>query len=273
MSRGFGGKMLEIENVCVAYGRQRVLENISLTVGRGQVLALIGPNGAGKTTLLRAINGTLRPQSGRVMVNGQDIAHLSEVHRARLMSVVPQARQMPEAFTVWETVLLGRTPYLGWLGRPTPKDRAVVETALARTEIADLAHRRIGQLSGGEQQRVLLARALAQNTPLLLLDEPTTHLDLHHQADLLNLALELAHGHNLAVVMALHDLNHASLYADWVALLDQGRLQAWGRPAEVLTAERLSAIYRMPLHVISHPDYNVPLILPDGLRAVQQALQ
>jgi iron complex transport system ATP-binding protein len=263
--------MLVIEHISVAYGRRQVLQDIHFSVQCGQVMALIGPNGAGKTTLLRTITGTLRPQRGRVLVGGQDIAQLSEGQRARLMSVVPQARQMPEAFTVWETVLLGRTPYLGWLGRATDEDRAVVESALARTDIADLSNRRIGQLSGGEQQRVLLARALAQNTPLLLLDEPTTHLDLHHQADLLNLALELAHAHQLAVVMALHDLNHASLYADWVALLDRGCLQALGCPADVLTAERLSAVYRMPLHVINHPDYDVPLILPDGLRVAQQA--
>jgi iron complex transport system ATP-binding protein len=261
--------MLSIENICVAYGKRPVLQDINFGVQRGEVLALIGPNGAGKTTLLRTINGTLHPTSGRVLVNGQDITHLAEAQRARLMAVVPQARQMPEAFTVWETVLLGRTPYLGWLGRATPSDREMVETALVRTETLELSERRIGQLSGGEQQRVLLARALAQDTPLLLLDEPTTHLDLHHQADLLNLALDLAHTHQLAVVMALHDLNHASLYADRVALLEQGRLLALGSPADVLTAARLSQVYRMPLHVVTHPDYGVPLILPDGLRAVR----
>jgi iron complex transport system ATP-binding protein len=263
--------MLVIEKLEAAYGTRRVLQEVSFEVQRGEVLALIGPNGAGKTTLLRAINGTLRPQSGRVLVNGQDLTRLDEAQRARLMAVVPQAHQMPEAFTVWETVLLGRTPYLGWLGRPSERDRQAVASALQRTDAAELAHRRIGQLSGGEQQRVLLARALAQETPLLLLDEPTSHLDLHHQATLLNLALDLAHEHHLAVVMALHDLNHASLYADRVALLQQGRLQALGTPGDVLTAARLSAIYRMPLHVITHPDYDVPLILPDGLRAARGA--
>ncbi|MFZ6031239.1 MAG: heme ABC transporter ATP-binding protein [Chloroflexota bacterium] len=262
--------MLDIQDISVAYGARCVLEDISFQVARGEVLALIGPNGAGKTTLLRTLSGTLRPNRGTVCVDGQDISQLSENQRARLMSVVPQARQLPEAFTVWETVLLGRTPYLGWLGRPGERDRQAIRTALERTETSHLATRRIGQLSGGEQQRVLMARALAQDTPLLLLDEPTTHLDLHHQADLLNLAQELAHERNLAVVMALHDLNHASLYADRVALLEKGRLLALGTPVEVLTSLQLSSVYRMPLHVITHPDYGVPLILPDGLKAMAQ---
>jgi iron complex transport system ATP-binding protein len=161
---------------------------------------------------------------------------------------------------------MGRTPYLGWLGEPTPRDRLRVEWSLQRTGLAELAQNRVGELSGGEQQRVLLARALAQQTPVLLLDEPTAHLDLRHQSDLLHLVRTLANEEHLAVLMALHDLNLVALYADQVALLVGGRLAALGAPLEVLTAERLTEAYQVPLRVISHPDYGTPLVLPDGYR-------
>jgi iron complex transport system ATP-binding protein len=196
---------------------------------------------------------------------GDDLAAMTASQRARKLAVVPQARNLPEPYTVWQTVLLGRTPYLGWLGQASGRDRERVRWALERTETLDLAERRIGELSGGEQQRVLLARALAQETPILLLDEPTAHLDLHHQTLLLDLVYTLTRENHLTVLMALHDLNLAALYADRVALLVDGRLQAVGTPVEVLTADQLSQAYRLPLHVITHPDFGVPLVLPDGL--------
>ncbi len=256
--------MLEVQSLSVNYGSRQVLHEVSLNVARGEILALIGPNGAGKTTLLKTVSGVLRPHKGSICLDGRDLARLSTSQRARMMSVVPQARRLPETFTVWETVLLGRTPYLGWLGRPTEQDRQHIRAALERTDTMELAERRIGELSGGEQQRVLLARALAQDTPVLLMDEPTTHLDLHHQIGLLNLVKELAQEKNLATIMALHDLNLASVYADRVALLVNGKLDGIGAPKDVLTEARLSEVYRLPLHVINHPDLGVPLILPEG---------
>jgi iron complex transport system ATP-binding protein len=256
--------MLEIVSLSVQYGSRTVLHGVSLDVAQGELLALIGPNGAGKTTLIRAASGVIPWRSGDVRVMGRSLQTLASAERARSLAVVPQARSLPEAFTVWQTVLLGRTPYLGWLGKPSAADARRVEQALAQTDTLPLAQRRIGELSGGEQQRVLLARALAQDTPILLLDEPTTHLDIHHQAHLLQLVRQLVRAQNLAVLMALHDLNLASLYADRVALLVEGSLRALGTPQEVLTAERLSEVYQMPLQVIEHPDYGLPLILPDG---------
>jgi len=259
--------MLEIESLTVAYGRRLALQQVSLHIARGEIMALIGPNGAGKTTLIRAVSGVLHPRAGRLRANGYDLTRLSPTQTARCLAVVPQARSLPEGFTVWQTVLLGRTPHLGWLGIPTPHDRQRVAWALASTGTLDLAQRPVEQLSGGEQQRVLLARALAQDTPLLLLDEPTAHLDLHHQTSLLDLVYELARANHLTVLMALHDLNLASIYADRVALLVEGRLQAVGTTTEVFTPERLSAAYRLPVHIIRHPDFGVPLILPDGRKA------
>jgi iron complex transport system ATP-binding protein len=257
--------MLQIHSLSVGYGPRLVLHDISLHIQPGEIVALIGPNGAGKTTLIRAVSGVIRPQSGGLHAGGENLAGMTSAQRARKLAVVPQARNLPEPYTVWQTVLLGRTPYLGWLGQPSERDQERVRWALERTETLELAERRIGELSGGEQQRALLARALAQETPILLLDEPTAHLDLHHQTTLLDLVYALTRENHLTVLMALHDLNLAAIYADRVALLVDGSLQAVGTPAEVLTAERLSQAYRLPLHVIPHPDFGVPLVLPDGV--------
>lgn len=256
--------MLEINSLSVAYGRQLALEDVSFSVRQGEVVALIGPNGAGKSTLIRAASGVLPALRGNVRVDGVELKLLSPAERARRLAVVPQARNLPPAFTVFETVLLGRTPYLGWMGQASETDRKFVWRALQHTQLTALAERRVGELSGGEQQRVLMARALAQETPILLLDEPTTHLDLQFQAEVLNLARNLANNHHKAVLMALHDLNLAGLYADRVVMLVNGRMQFVGAPHEVLTEHNLTAVYKVPVHVMPHPEYGSPLILPDG---------
>lgn len=256
--------MLSINGLSVSYGKRRVLKDVSLSVEAGQVLALIGPNGSGKSTLIRAISGVIPSQGGEVRVGGKALSDLSTMERARYLAVVPQARNLPPAFSVYESILLGRTPYLGWLGRAGETDHERVRTALERTQMGPLADRMVGELSGGEQQRVLLARALAQDTPVMLLDEPTTHLDLQHREGLVHLVRELAKSKTLAVLMVLHDLNMASLYADRVSLLVDGEIRATGTPPEVLTEETLSRVYHVPVHIIPHPEYGNPLILPDG---------
>jgi ABC-type cobalamin/Fe3+-siderophores transport system ATPase subunit len=256
--------MLEIQSLSAGYGVEPVLHDFSASVRPGEVVAVVGPNGAGKTTLIKAASGVLPVQAGKIRVDGKDLSAFSAMERARYLAVVPQARNLPPAFTVWQTVMMGRTPFLGWLGKASPADRNRARWALERTHTQDLSGRRVDELSGGEQQRVLLARALAQDAPILLMDEPTAHLDLKHQSNLLNLTRELAEAHHLAVLMALHDLNLVALYADRVALLVEGRLPAAGTPNEVLTPQRLSEIYQIPLNVITHPDYGTPLVLPDG---------
>lgn len=256
--------MLEVQSLVVRYGERQILHEVSLTAKPGEVLVVIGPNGAGKSTLLRAASGILPVQSGRVLAQGKDLARLPAEQRARLLAVVPQAYQLPPAYPVYETVLLGRTPYMNFLGQAGSKDHARVRLAMERANVQHLAGRRVGELSGGEQQRVLLARALAQDCPILLLDEPTTHLDLQHQSGLLNLVQKLARSDGLAVLMVLHDLNLAALYADRIALLVGGKVQACGAPDTVLTAAKLSAVYQVPVSVIPHPEYGTPLVLPDG---------
>lgn len=255
--------MLKILSLSVNYGARRVLHDVSLEVQSGEVLALIGPNGAGKSTLIRAVSGVIPIAGGQVRTNGDDFASLSTLQRARYVATVPQAVALPPAYTVWETVLFGRTPYLGFLGQPSQKDEEIARQALGRVSALPLIDRRVGELSGGEQQRVLLARALCQSTPILLLDEPTAHLDLQYQVSLLELVHELAQKDKLAVLIALHDLNLAARYADGVALMVAGKIRATGKPQEVLQPKMIEEAYCLPVQVIKHPFLDVPLVLPD----------
>ncbi|MCL4273462.1 MAG: ABC transporter ATP-binding protein [Anaerolineales bacterium] len=253
--------MLKIQNLSASYHGHQVLHDVSINVNNGEVLALIGPNGAGKSTIIRAASGVI-PSTGQVRTNGDDFHALDPMQRARYMAVVPQAISLPPAFTVWETVLMGRTPYLGFLGHASSLDEELARGALSRVHALAFADRRVGELSGGEAQRILLARALCQSTPILLLDEPTAHLDLQYQVSLLELIRELAHNENLAVLIALHDLNLAARYADRVALLVGGHLEAIGKPRDVLTPEAISQAYCLPVNVVEHPFMDAPLVLP-----------
>lgn len=255
--------MLKIQSLSVNYGPRRILHSVSLNVQSGEVLALIGPNGAGKSTLIRAVSGVIPIANGKIRTNGDDFAALSTLQRARYIATVPQAVSMPPAYTVWETVLFGRTPYLGFLGQLSGKDEEIARQSLARVSALPLADRRVGELSGGEQQRVLLARALCQSTPILLLDEPTAHLDLQYQVSLLELVHELAHKDQLAVLVALHDLNLAAHYADRVALMVAGSIKAIGKPQEVLQPQLIEDAYCLPVQVIKHPFLDIPLVLPN----------
>ncbi len=257
--------MLKVDALSVAYGSKTVLRDISLEVNPGEILALIGPNGAGKTTLIRAASGVVPIASGEMYVNGQKLSGLSTGQRAKILAVVPQTRQLGGAFTVEQVVMMGRTPYLNWLGREGEADQAAVRLALQQTCLDTFADRQIAKLSGGEQQRVLLARALAQATPVLLLDEPTNHLDLQHQTNLLSIVKKLAEEKQLTVIMAMHDLNLVSFYADRVALLVEGELKSIGSPQEVIRAEHISAAYQTPVEIVGHPVTGAPIIFPSGM--------
>jgi iron complex transport system ATP-binding protein len=254
--------ILEVESLRIGYGDRLVLKDVSFQAQAGEILAVIGPNGAGKTTLIRALSGVLAPLAGCVRVSGEALAALKPGERARRVAVVPQARNLPPAFTGWELVLLGRTAHLNWLGQVSRQDEDCVRRALERAQALELADRRVGELSGGEQQRLLLARAMAQDAPLLLLDEPTAHLDLQHQISLLDQVADLAKRENLAVVAALHDLNLVSRYANRVALLVEGELRALGEPGEVLQPALLEQVYQLPLQVLYSPVTGRPVILP-----------
>lgn len=256
--------MLSVNALSVAYGNRQVLKGVDFDLPAGQILAVIGPNGAGKSTLIRALSGVTPAQGGEVRAGQRDLLHLPANERARLLAVLPQAVNLPPAFTGWETVMMGRTPHLNFLGQTGAQDEEVVRIAMQRTDTLSLAERRVGEISGGEQQRLLLARALAQSAPILLMDEPTAHLDLQYQINLLDLIRNLALQDGLAVLMILHDLNLVARYADRVGLLLEGRLEALGTAEEVLTPDLLSRAYHLKLQVIPSSNGHPLLITPWG---------
>lgn len=252
---------LSLEQVTLGYANLIVLQQVSLTVEPGEVLAVVGPNGVGKSTLVKVASGVIPPMRGQVRIADELLERLSAAERARLVSVVPQATNLPPAFGAQEVVLMGRTPYLGWLGSEGAGDLEAAREAMRQTDTLELAHRPVGQLSGGEQQRILIARALAQTAPVMLLDEPTAHLDLRHQDQVLSLIRRLANERGLAVLLALHDLNLVSRFADRVALLSDGTVRKQGRPEQVLRPEVLAEAYGIQIHVFPNPLTGRPLVL------------
>ena len=244
---------LEAKGLTLAYGARLVLQDLDLQLSAGEVLGLIGPNGAGKTTLMRALAGLIAPRRGRVRLAGQDIARLDRRARARLLAWVPQRESAAWSLTVRQMVQLGRAPHRGWFLPYTSEDRRIVEEALQRTGLLPLQARTVDTLSGGEFQRVLLARALAQKPRVLLLDEPTASLDVHHQIDILDRVQELAAGEGLAVVMAIHDLNLAARYCSRLLLLHEGRVWGSGPPHQVLTPDNLHAVFGVRARLYRDP--------------------
>jgi len=241
--------MIELEDVTVSLGGVRVVDGVSATVERGEWVTLLGPNGAGKSTLLRAIAGLVRAR-GTIRLDGVPLRGLDRRALARTVAVVPQLPQLPPALTVAEYVLLGRTPYLSYFGSESHADRAAGRRALERLDLLRLAERPLASLSGGERQRAVLARALAQEAPLLLLDEPTTALDAGRQQEALELIDTLRLDAGLTVVAAMHDLTLAGQYAERLVLLSHGRLVADGAPSEIATEALIATHYGAEVRVV-----------------------
>jgi iron complex transport system ATP-binding protein len=250
--------MIELRDVSVRLGATDALNRVSVAVERGTWVALIGPNGAGKTTAIRALCGLVR-YTGDVLVDGVEARARGRRELARLCAFVPQIPETPPELTVAEYVLLGRTPHLGYFGVEGEADRLAAERALDRLELLEFAARPLGSLSGGELQRVVLARALAQEAPILLLDEPTTALDLGRQQQVLELVDSLRHG-DLTVVSTMHDLTLAGQYADRLVLLDRGSIVAEGSAADVLSTPNLASYYGASVRVV-HDERGV-FVLP-----------
>ncbi|MBM4433934.1 MAG: ABC transporter ATP-binding protein [Chloroflexi bacterium] len=249
--------------VTAGYGARDVLHDVGLSVAGGERVALVGPNGSGKTTLLRVLAGILRPSSGRVALDDVSIGDLPSRARARRIALVPQTFTTPFAFTVREVVTLGRTPYVGTFGRPAPADRDTVERAMDLVGCRALAERPISRLSGGERQRALIGMALAQEADVLLLDEPTVHLDPHQQREALEVLARPVRDRGACVVAVLHDLNLAAATADRIVVLAAGRIVADGPPAAVITPERMSSVFGAGLFVGMRA--GVPFVLPEPL--------
>jgi len=261
--------MLRIEAVTVGYGGPPVLKGLDLAVARGEFLVVVGPNGSGKSTLVRAVTGALVPSEGRILLEGRELRRLRPREIARRLAVVSQDTAVGFDFTVEEIVALGRTPYLSPLRSETPRDRAAVQEAMRQTGTLGLAGRLVTALSGGERQRVMIARALAQEPQLLVLDEPTAHLDIAHQVEILDLVRRLNQTEGLTVLAILHDLNLAALYADRLVMLKDGRVWAGGAPAEVLTEANIQAVYGSRVKVVRHPMTGQPQVMLLGREAAR----
>ncbi|MFD1594771.1 ABC transporter ATP-binding protein, partial [Haloplanus litoreus] len=243
---------IDVDGVSVAFGGVPVLDEVSTGITAGTFVGLVGPNGAGKTTLLRTINGALSPDSGTVTVAEERLADLSSRAASRLVATVPQSTASTFEFDVRRIVSMGRTPHVARLGSRTPADRRAVEEAMDRAAVADLADRPVTEVSGGERQRVFLARALAQDTPVLLLDEPTSDLDVNHQVRTLELVADLV-DEGRTVVAAIHDLDLAARYCDELRLLAGGSIRAAGTPESVLTGSAIEAAFDARATVTTHP--------------------
>lgn len=256
---------VEIHDLRAGYAETEVLRGVSILVERGSMTAVCGPNGAGKTTLLRCVAGLLAPMQGEVRVDGCAVRDLSVRDRARLLAYLPQDPASPRGFTCLEVVTMGRYAHgegmvgIGW----SAADREAARGAMERTGTALLARRQFDQTSGGERQRVLLSRALAQEARVLVLDEPTVHLDIAHQVHVMRVLRSLCE-EGITVIAAMHDLNLASLFCDRIALLRDGRVVVGGPPTEVLTAQRVRDTYGTEALVTRHPQTGGPVVLPSA---------
>jgi iron complex transport system ATP-binding protein len=251
---------LDFATVQVRYGKRTAIESFTDSVAPGEWLCLIGPNGAGKSSVLRAAAG-LVAHTGVIQVDGAPLAARSARRRAELVAYVPQSPLLPDDMTGQEYVLLGRSPYIGYFGIESSHDRQMVANVLERLDLADLSRRLLGTMSGGERQRLVIARALAQEAPILLLDEPTSALDIGHQQQALELVDRLRRQHGLTVVSAMHDLTLAGLYADRLTLLHQGHVVSTGSAAHVLRPETLSEFYGVSV-AVHHQDDGTVVVVP-----------
>lgn len=249
------------EGLTLGYDERVVAEDLSIEIARGSFTAVIGPNGCGKSTLLRALARTLTPRAGRVLLDGEPLTSLRPRRVARKLALLPQGPVAPEGITVGDLVARGRYPHQGLLRQWSAADAAAVGAALAATETTDLRDRPVATLSGGQRQRVWLAMALAQETDLLLLDEPTTFLDVAHQYEVLDLLARL-HAQGRTLVAVLHDLSQAARYATDLVVMADGVVVAQGPPPAVLTEELVERVFGLPCRVVPDPETGTPLVVP-----------
>jgi iron complex transport system ATP-binding protein len=266
-----GGNRLRAEDLTLAYDDRTITEGLDVDVPDGSFTVVVGPNACGKSTLLRALARMLRPRHGRVLLDGRQIHALPSKEVARRLGLLPQTATAPDGITVADLVARGRFPHQRLLRQWTPEDERAVDAALASTRVADLAERSVDELSGGQRQRVWIAMALAQETPILLLDEPTTFLDIAHQIEVLDLCAQLHEEQGRTLVAVLHDLNHASRYATNLVVMKDGAVAAQGVPSQVVTAGLVEDVFGLPCVVIDDPETGTPLVVPRARRRTRGA--
>ncbi|MBB6453399.1 iron complex transport system ATP-binding protein [Salirhabdus euzebyi] len=257
-------KSLAANNLTLAYGDDVIIDALNIEVPKGKVTAFIGSNGCGKSTLLRSLARLLNPKSGHVVLNGSNIAKLKTKEVAREMSILPQSSATPEGLTVSQLVRLGRYPYQGFMKKWSKDDDLAVEEALSSTNMMDLKDRPVDSLSGGQRQRAWIAMTLAQDTETILLDEPTTYLDLTHQIEILDLLFELNEESNRTIVMVLHDLNLACRYADHIVAIKDKQIWSQGKPEEIITCDLVHSVFKMNCDVTLDPLFGTPMCIPHG---------
>ncbi|UUU42699.1 ABC transporter ATP-binding protein [Streptomyces sp. NBC_00162] len=262
---------LTTQNVTLGYDQRVIAENLSVEIPDNSFTVIVGPNACGKSTLLRALSRMLKPSAGRVLLDGQAIGSMPAKKVAKTLGLLPQSSIAPDGITVADLVSRGRYPHQGLLRQWSSQDERIVAEAMASTGVAELADRAVDELSGGQRQRVWIAMALAQQTPLLLLDEPTTYLDIQHQIDVLDLCAELHENQGRTLVAVLHDLNHAARYATHLIAMRGGEVVAEGPPGEVVTAELVERVFGLRCQVIADPETGTPLVIPAARKARTKA--
>ncbi|MFT4009283.1 MAG: ABC transporter ATP-binding protein [Nocardioidaceae bacterium] len=253
---------LRTEQVSLGYGDHTVVDSLDLVVPQGRVTAIVGANASGKSTLLRGLARLLKPSSGRVLLDGTSVQDLRTLDVAKLLALLPQTPVAPDGITVADLVGRGRYPHQGWFRRWSSDDDTAVARALEATGTAELADRPVAELSGGQRQRVWVAMALAQETDLLLLDEPTTYLDINHQVELLDLLTELNRDRGTTIVIVLHDLNLAFRYAHHLVAMKDGRIVAEGAPGDIVTTDLVTDVFGLSCRVVPCPVSGAPLVVP-----------
>ncbi|WP_461028620.1 ABC transporter ATP-binding protein [Streptomyces sparsus] len=260
------GTRLRGEELTLSYDQRTITEALSVTIPDDSFTVVVGPNACGKSTLLRALARMLKPKAGTVLLEGSDIHTLPAKQVARTLGLLPQSSIAPDGITVADLVARGRYPHQGLLRQWSREDERIVGESMAATGVSELADRFVDELSGGQRQRVWIAMALAQQTPLLLLDEPTTFLDIQHQIDVLDLCARLHEEQGRTLVAVLHDLNHAARYATHLIAMRGGRIVAEGRPADVVTATLVEEVFGLRCQVIDDPETGTPLVVPAARR-------
>ncbi|MCQ4040763.1 ABC transporter ATP-binding protein [Streptantibioticus rubrisoli] len=260
------GTRLSGSALTLAYEQRTIAEHLDVTVPDHSFTVIVGPNACGKSTLLRALSRTLKPSDGTVLLDGQDIHTVPARKVARTLGLLPQSSIAPDGITVADLVARGRYPHQGLLRQWSTEDERIVAESMAATGVSELADRYVDELSGGQRQRVWIAMALAQQTPLLLLDEPTTYLDIAHQIDVLDLCAELHAEQRRTLVAVLHDLNQAARYATHLIAMRAGRVMAAGAPGDIVTAQLVEEVFGVPCRVIDDPETGTPLVVPAAPR-------